>query len=95
MNKILFDTSSLIAFVRYYLPFDKKGELQRFLSEGFNQKEFLLIKEVENECKSVSQGLVFENFLKPHNLIATPFNEIITDKLHREVDNNFIISYAK
>lgn len=39
--------------------------------------------------------MVFEKFLKPHNLIATPFNEIITDKLHREVDNNFIISLAK
>lgn len=52
MNKILFDTSSLIAFVRYYLPFDKKGELQRFLSESFNKKEFLLLQEVESECRS-------------------------------------------
>lgn len=95
MDKILFDTSSLVAFVRYHLPFDEKKELQDFLSEGFNQKEFLLIKEVENECKSVSQGLVFKTFLEPHNIIAMSFNEIITDRLHREIDNNFIVSSAK
>lgn len=95
MNKVIFDTSSLIAFVRYYLLFDTEKQLQVFLIEGFNQKEFLLLKEVENECKSVSRGLVFEQFLKSHNLTAMSFNEIITDKLHREIDNNFIVSLAE
>lgn len=95
MNKVIFDTSSLIAFVRYYLPFDTEKQLQGFLIECFNQKEFLMLKEVEDECKRVSRGLVFEKFLEPHHLTATPFNEIITDKLHREVDNNFIVSSAK
>ncbi|MCX2683855.1 DUF4411 family protein [Campylobacter sp. MIT 21-1685] len=95
MSKVLFDTSSLLQFVRYYLPFDVKEELQDFLIEGFKQKEFLLLKEVENECKRVSQGLVFEKLLKPHNISVMPFNEIITDKLHREIDNDFIISLKK
>jgi len=54
-----------------------------------------LLKEVEDECKWVSQGLVFEKLLKPHNISVMPFNEIITDKLHREIDNNFIVSLTK
>lgn len=54
-----------------------------------------MLKEVEDECKWVSQGLVFEKLLKPHNISVMPFNEIITDKLHREIDNDFISSLRK
>lgn len=95
MNKILFDTSSLIVFVKYYLPFDKKGELQNFLCNGFNKKEFLLLQEVEKECKCVSQGLVFEKFLKPTNTKVTSFNDVPDIKIHREIDNNLVASRKK
>lgn len=95
MDKHLFDTSSLVSFVRYYLPFDTDKKLQNFLLKGFEGKEFILLKAVKDECERVSQGLVFEKFLKHSPIKATSFNEIITEKLHREIDNNFIASSAK
>ncbi|TLD83293.1 DUF4411 family protein [Helicobacter sp. MIT 11-5569] len=95
MDKYLFDTSSLVSFVRYYLPFDADRQLQNFLIDGFKKKEFILLKAVGNECEYVAQGLVFKNFLKNSPIKATSFNEIIAEKLHREIDNNFIASFAK
>ncbi|EAK3931390.1 hypothetical protein C1U56_08310 [Campylobacter jejuni] len=62
MNKYLFDTSSLISFVRYYIPFDEDLILRKFLLSGFNDNSFLLLNEVKMECKRVSSGLVFKEF---------------------------------
>lgn len=94
MDKYLFDTSSLISLVQYYLPFDIDRRLRNFLSKGFEKKEFILLAVVKDECKNVRQGLVFKEFIKD-SIKATPFDEVITEKLHREIDNNFIASMAK
>ncbi|RDU59661.1 DUF4411 family protein [Helicobacter marmotae] len=95
MDKYLFDTNSLVYLVRYYLPFDASGQLRNFLLEGFERKDFILLTAVKDECKYVAQGLVFKEFLKDSPIRATPFDEVITKKLHREIDNNFIVSFAK
>lgn len=88
-KKYLFDTSSLMIFVKYHLPFDRENTLQEFLLKGFKDKSFILLKEVENECKRTAGGLVFERFLKPKDIKSTSFNEIIEPKLHNMIDNNF------
>lgn len=94
MDKYLFDTSSLISLVQYYLPFDADRWLQNFLYKGFEKKEFILLRAVKDECENVRQGLVFKEFIKD-SIKTTLFDEVVTEKLHREIDNNFIASLAK
>ena len=59
MNVII-DTSSLLAFVRYYLPFDKNSILKNLLKEKFESGELLLIDKVYFEARGISKGIVIE-----------------------------------
>ncbi|MGX3011659.1 DUF4411 family protein [Helicobacter sp. 23-1044] len=95
MANYLFDTCSLIALVRYYLPFDKNNVLRNFIYSGFKSKEFLMLKQVQSECKQVSNGLVFSEFTNLKHIKPVNFNEVITDKFHRLIDNNFIVSQSQ
>ena len=95
MANYLFDTCSLIALVRYYLPFDKNNMLRDFIYSGFKSKEFLMLKQVQSECKQVSNGLVFSKFPQLKNIQSINFNKIVTDKVHRLIDNNFIVSQSQ
>lgn len=95
MAKYLFDSCSLIALVRYYIPFDSSGELKDFILKGFKSKEFIILKQVKNECKQVGKGLVFQKLPQLKSIKSINFNEIITDKIHRLIDNNFIVSKSQ
>ncbi len=95
MAKYLFDTCSLIALVRYYLPFDSDDKLKNFIYKGFESKEFIMLKQVKYECEQVSSGLVFNELPQLKNIQSINFNKIVTDKIHRLIDNNFIISQAQ
>ena len=91
MDKYLFDACSLISLVRYYLPFDSDNKLKDFICKGFEYKEFLMLKEVKDECDKVAGGLIFKELPQLKNIKSTNFNEIITDKIHKLIDNNFIV----
>lgn len=95
MAKYLFDTCSLIVLVRYYIPFDSQGKLSDFIYKGFESKEFIMLEKVKNECKQVSKGLVFQILPQLQNIKSINFNEVITDKVHRLIDNNFIVSKSQ
>lgn len=95
MAKYLFDTCSLIALVRYYIPFDSQGKLGDFIHKGFETKEFIMLEQVKNECKQVSKGLVFQTLPQLKDIKSIKFNEVITDKIHRLIDNNFIVSKSQ
>lgn len=95
MAKYLFDTCSLIALVRYYLPFDSDDKLKNFIYKGFESKEFIMLKQIKYECEQVSSGLVFNELPQLKNVKSINFNKIVTDKIHRLIDNNFIISQAQ
>lgn len=95
MASYLFDTCSLIALARYYLPFDKNNALRDFIYSGFETKEFLMLKQVKDECEQVSGGLVFNELPKLKNTKPINFNQIVTDKIHRLIDNNFIVSQSQ
>lgn len=64
MAKYLFDTCSLIALVRYYLPFDKNNALRDFVYSGFESKEFLMLKQIKDECEYIAKDLVFKELPK-------------------------------
>lgn len=82
MAKYLFDTCSLIALVRYYIPFDSQGKLGDFIHKGFETKEFIMLEQVKNECKQVSKGLVFQTLPQLVNIKHTHFESIPTAEIH-------------
>jgi hypothetical protein len=59
MNAII-DSSSLLAFVRYYLPFDKDSVLKNLLKEKFESGELVVIDKVYDEIKFQSKGIVIK-----------------------------------
>jgi hypothetical protein len=64
--KVVIDTSSLMALVRYYLPFDKKDTLKNFIKSKVESKEIIVLDKVQEEAKYVAQGIVLTEleFLK-------------------------------
>lgn len=65
MNVII-DTSSLLALVRYYLPFDKNNLLKDFIKEKFEAGELIIIDKVFEEATYISKGIILTelDFLK-------------------------------
>lgn len=59
--KVVIDTSSLMALVRYYLPFDKDNSLKDFIQEKVENKEIILIDKVVIEAKRNAKGLIAKN----------------------------------
>lgn len=56
--KVIIDTSSLLSLARYYLPFDHKTKLFKFIKTEFENGNIILIDAVYKECAYTSQGLV-------------------------------------
>jgi hypothetical protein len=59
MNVII-DTSSLLAFVKYYLPFDKGSVLKNLLKDKFESGELIIIDKVYYEIKGIAKGIIVE-----------------------------------
>ncbi|MBE2281632.1 MAG: DUF4411 family protein [Ignavibacteriaceae bacterium] len=58
----LFDSSSLISFVRYYLPFDNGGFIDKFLENKISEEQIVIIDEIYSECRRFDAGLVYDSF---------------------------------
>jgi len=71
----IFDTSSLVSMVRYYLPFDAQGKIYRHVKTAIESERIILIDAVLDECKFVAQKIVVnkldflddKDFLKANN----------------------------
>lgn len=59
MNALI-DTSSLLAFVRYYLPFDKNNTLKNFIERKYETGEIIILDKVLEESKYLAQGLILK-----------------------------------
>ncbi len=60
--KAIIDTSSLLALVRYYLPFDSHRILFSFIQNKIENGEIVVIDKVLDQCKYVASGLVLKVF---------------------------------
>ncbi|MDD4236791.1 MAG: DUF4411 family protein [Bacteroidales bacterium] len=72
--KVVIDTSSLMALVRYYMPFDKDDRLKNLIKGKVERKEIIVLDKVQEESKYVTQGLIIKtlNFLKSEeNIVKT------------------------
>ena len=56
--KAVMDTSSLLAFVNYYLPFDKSGKLKAFFKEKFDNGDIIVIDRIHDEAKLLQKGII-------------------------------------
>jgi len=92
--KAVIDTSSLLSFVRYYLPFDQDNKLISFLEKQILEKKIIVLDKVEQECEYTSQGLVVSAlpFIKDKKYKTSTSSLIASPKFHRLIDNNFINS---
>lgn len=56
----IFDTSSFISMVRYYLPFDSRGMIYQHVKASIENERIILIDAVLDECKVVAKRIVVE-----------------------------------
>jgi hypothetical protein len=80
--KAILDTSSLLAFVRYYLPFDKNGTFKSLIQAKFNDGEIVLLDKVVEEAGFLAKGIVIREL------------EFIDDK-SKFIDTSEILPYRK
>lgn len=95
--RVAIDTSSLLSFVRYYLPFDKDQKLYSFIQRKIETREIIVIEEVYLECKGTAKGVV----VKTLPYLEDKKNRVKTDelfptkKLFSRIENDFAITVQK
>lgn len=90
MNAII-DTSSLLAFVRYYLPFDKNGTFKNLFETKFESGEIILLDKVFEEAKFISQGVILKelDFISDKTKHINTANLIPNKKFFNLLENQF------
>lgn len=56
--RAIIDTTSLVSFVRYYLPFDKEDKLKTLFKKKFHSGDLVVLDKVFDESKYVAKGIV-------------------------------------
>jgi len=59
--RILIDTSSLLALVRYYRPFDREDSLKDYIKSKIDSGTILIIDKVFDESKYLSKGMIIKD----------------------------------
>ena len=72
----IIDTSSLLSFVRYYLPFDSKGVLRGFLVDQVRQGAIVILDAVWEECQYVAKGIVVQELPELQEFVEDIMAEI-------------------
>lgn len=80
--RVAIDTSSLMALVRYYLPFDKDDSLKNFFKIKVENKEIVIIDKVATESKRNAKGIIVKNL----EFLEDKKNQIKTDILLPEAN---------
>ena len=95
--KIIVDTSSWLALVRYYIPFDPESKIFLFFKNGIEDGSIILIDEVHQECSFVAKKIVLHNlsfFNDKKNITKT--NDLFpSPKFFNLVDNQFSVQTVK
>ena len=94
--KAVIDTCSLLALVRYYLPFDNEGKLKSFFENHIDSGEIIILDKVFDECRFLGQGQVIKAlpFLSPLKCKTIAVANALNKKLFNMIDNNFVVKGA-
>ena len=87
----IIDTSSLMAFVTYYLPFDKTGNLKAFFKDKFDRGELVVIDKIHDEAKYLSKGIILKelDFLAKRSHLTSTTELLPTRSFFNLVENQF------
>jgi hypothetical protein len=89
--KFLIDTSSLVAMVRYYIPFEKSGSLKNLIKSKIQTGDIILLDKVAEEASLVSKKIVVKilDFIGDKKL-QTKTNDLLPyPKFFNMLDNEF------
>lgn len=89
---IVIDTSSLLALVRYYLPFDKNNKLYDFFESKISSKEILILDKVYDECSYTAKGIVVKTltYLNDKKNHIKTIDLLPDQKFFNQLENQFI-----
>lgn len=89
--KAIIDTSSLLAIIRYYLPFDDTGKFKEFLKEKFESGEICIIDKVVIESKMVAKGSILKSldFIEKSKKIIKTTDILPSDRFYNLLENHF------
>jgi thymidylate kinase len=84
---VAIDTCSLVALVRYYLPFDTENTLYNLIQHDVEQGEIIVIDKVFEQSKYYSKGIVIEAlpYLKDNWVTSV---DCLPDKTFFHLTNN-------
>ena len=87
--RAVIDTTSLVSFVRYYLPFDKAGKLKKLFEKKFNSGEIIVLDKVYEESKYVAKGIVIKEltFFSKSNKVLNTQILLPQPKFFRRLEN--------
>ncbi|HJX50944.1 MAG TPA: DUF4411 family protein [Candidatus Nanoarchaeia archaeon] len=87
--RIIIDTSSLLALVRYYRPFDKDNSLKYFFKDRIDSGDILILDKVAEESKYISKGLIIKDldFLQDKKRYFKTDELLPTKKFFNILDN--------
>lgn len=88
----VFDTSSLHALCKYYLPLDRNGDLKNLVDSKCLSGEIVVIEQVINEARTLSGGIIINmlSFLNDRNY-RTNTNGILPNlAFFNHLNNDFV-----
>lgn len=90
--RVVFDTSSLLSLVRYYLPFDKNKILFGFIESKVKSGEIIILDKVYEECKYTAKGIVIEtlDYLSNKKIRVKTEELLPTQKFFNQLEHQFI-----
>ena len=90
--KFLIDTSSLLAMVRYYIPFEKSDSLKNLIKNKIQQGEIVLLDKVAEEAGYVQKKIVIKtlNFISDKSLQTKTDSLYPYPKFFNMLDNEFV-----
>ena len=90
MNALI-DTSSLLAFVRYYLPFDASEKLKNLIGTKIEDGELLVLDKVVEEAGYLAKGIILTelDFLTASSKLIDTRSLLPTRKFFNLLENQF------
>ncbi len=95
--KVIIDTSSLIALVRYYLPFDNENVLYDFFQNKIESKELVVLDKVFEECRYTAKSIVVNKlaYLKESGNHIKTSDLLPNNKFFNQIENQFCYGSQK
>jgi hypothetical protein len=95
--KVVIDTSSLLALVRYYLPFDNNRTLFDLIQSKIFNNEIIKIDKVVLESKYIAKGIILEklDYLRDRKIRKNTTEILPTRKFYNQLENQFVYGSIK